>query len=170
MGKAEKSLREDFRGLVILVVMVLLILFLGYYTFDDNKTGVQETEDIIGKAFYDFQQETASKQFSNQGSCFETDEIKAVPTGFNPFQRGQITFLNLKNNDNNNAFNSNNNAFETISKTDHCKDPYNLIEFSCDQYAKAMDYTDTEDKLWSSISCKHGCNNQLGKCNNEPQE
>ena len=145
-----KKLGEDVWRIMFLIIVVLLILFIGY-SFDN---GMQKTEDMVGKAIELFaKQDQKENQLQKQikPSCKESDIVVAANTGFNPFIRGKIEYYGVE------SIHLN----QVITKTDHCKNKQELIEYSCDNYNQ------NNQELFSVVNCELGCDEQFGKCKTE---
>ena len=159
---------QEFYGIVLMLIIVLIVVFVAYYQ-DGSQRSFKNTEDIsytadagsdfAGKALFMY-----DKKFSTHkaGSCTETDTVSAVPTGYNPFIRGEIRYSYFQNDQD-----GRNPQEMKIMKVDHCKNKQVLIEFNCDNYASVS--LQSAPILWTEVNCDYGCDEEFGKCNNQMQ-
>src|SRR3989338_826244 len=162
----------------IIISLIIVIIFFGI-SFDSFTATTQNTNSyssFVGQAYkasakmkeIDMYSIKNIKQSSTQTSqsCKETDNIGIVPTGFQPFIHGKITFQELVK-QTQGVDKKSTSKFITTTLSDNCKDFQYLIEYSCDNYVPKSLYKISE-KLYSVVKCDYGCSQQFGKCNTQP--
>ncbi|MBI5392472.1 hypothetical protein HZA96_01260 [Candidatus Woesearchaeota archaeon] len=156
----------------IIISLIILIIFLGISYDSFAPTSTTTGYSFVAQAYKIPEKikeiDRASIKNLKQTSpyCKETDNIGIVPTGFQPFIFGKITFQELiKQTQGINKKSSS--EFITSTLSDNCKDFQYLIEYNCDNYNPKSLYKISE-KLYSVVKCDYGCNQQFGKCNTQP--